>query len=106
MKFIIGSRVSGVTTDLIFEASKFNEPIIVPDEASAKHIKCLCTTYDIPCPEIYTFREIKNPMFFKGRRIETIHISDVDAFIKYVLNGYGYMGGIGTVSASLDSFSK
>ena len=30
MKIIIGSRKSGVTTDLILEASKFNIPIIVP----------------------------------------------------------------------------
>lgn len=106
MKFIIGPRTSGVTTDLILEVSKFNQPILVPNEASAKHIKTLCDSYDIPCPEIYTFREIKNPMFFKGKRIETIHVSDVDAFIKDVLNDYGYMGSIGTVSVSLDSFFK
>ena len=30
MKFIIGSRGSGVTTDILLEASKFDRPIIVP----------------------------------------------------------------------------
>ena len=30
MKFIIGGRGSGVTTDILLEASKFDRPIIVP----------------------------------------------------------------------------
>lgn len=38
MKFIIGSRGSGVTTDILLEASKFDRPIIVPTEANKRHI--------------------------------------------------------------------
>lgn len=42
MKFIIGGRGSGVTTDILLEASKFDRPIITPTEASKHHIKDEC----------------------------------------------------------------
>lgn len=42
MKFIIGSRGSGVTTDILLESSKFDRPIIVPTEANKRHIKDEC----------------------------------------------------------------
>lgn len=70
MKFIIGPRASGVSTDLILEASKFDEPIIVPNEASARYIKDICLTYEIPCPQTCTFREIKNANFFREKKLK------------------------------------
>lgn len=54
MKIIVGSRGSGVTTDLILKASKFNIPIIVPYYGSTKHIEDLCIEQDIKCPPLYT----------------------------------------------------
>ena len=81
MKFIIGSRGSGVTTDILIEASQFDRPVIVPTEANKHHIKDECLRLGIICPEVYTF---------------------VNAWLEWTLKEYGFMGKIGTVSASLE----
>ena len=102
MKFIIGNRGSGVTTDILLEASKFDRPIIVPNEIYKQHIKDECVRLNISCPDIYTFAQIKAGIF-KGQRPKIIHISDVNTFLKFVLKDYGFNGKIGTVSASLEA---
>ena len=100
MKFIIGSRGSGVTTDILLEASRFDKSIIVPTEANKRHIKDECSRLGINCPDIYTFEQVKMGVF-KGQKPEIIHISDVNAWLEWTLKEYGFMGKIGTVSASL-----
>lgn len=101
MKFIIGSRGSGVTTDLILEASKFDRPIIVSTEANKCHIKDEYVRLGIPCPDIYTFGQIKAGVF-REQNLKIVHISDVNAFLNFVLKDYGFNGKIGTVSTSLE----
>ena len=101
MKFIIGERGSGVTTDILLEASKFDRPIIVPMEFNKHHIKNECARLGIVCPDIYTFDQVKTGIL-RGKNPEVIHISDVDAWINWTLKEYGFNGKIGTVSASLD----
>lgn len=101
MKFIIGSRGSGVTTDILLEASQFDRPIIVPMEANKKHIKDECVRLSIPCPDVYTFGQVKNGIL-QGQRSGIVHISDVNAWLKWTLREYGFMGKIGTVSTSLE----
>lgn len=101
MKFIIGSRGSGVTTDILLEASKFDRPIIVPTEASKRHIKDECVRLGIICPDVYTFLQVKNGIL-QGQRNEIVHISDVNAWLEWSLKEYGLDGKIGTVSASLE----
>ena len=101
MKFIIGSRVSGVTTDILLEASKFDRPIIVPTEAMKRHIKDECIRLGIICPDVYTFLQVKNGIL-QGQRNEIMHISDVNAWLEWSLKEYGLYGKIGTVSASLE----
>ncbi len=101
MKFIIGSRGSGVTTDVILEASQFDRPIIVPNEIYKRHIKDECVRLNISCPDIYTFTQIKAGIF-KGQRTEIIYIADVNTFHKFILTDYGFNGKIGTVCASLE----
>lgn len=101
MKFIIGSRGSGVTTDILLEASKFDRPIIVPNDLYKRSIKDECVRLGITCPDIYTFGQIKAG-FLKNQESKIIHISDVDTFLNFVLKDYGFNGKIGTVSASLE----
>ena len=101
MKFIIGSRGSGVTTDILLEASQFDRPIIVPTEANKRHIKDECLRLGIICPDIYTFGQVKMGAF-RGQRNEIVHISDVNAWLEWTLREYGFIGRIGTVSVSLD----
>ena len=101
MKFIIGSRGSGVTTDILLEASKFNRPIIVPTEANKRHIKDECVRLGIICPDVYTFCQVKNGIL-QGKINEIVHISDVNAWLEWTLKEYGFMGKIGTASASLE----
>lgn len=101
MKFIIGGRGSGVTTDILLEASKFDRPIIVPNEPYKRHIVDECVRLNIPCPDIYTFSQIKAGIF-RGQKPEIIHISDANTFLNFVLKDYGFNGKIGTVSASLE----
>lgn len=99
MKIIIGSRKSGVTTDLILEASKFNIPIIVSYYGSAKHIEGLCIEQDIKCPPLYTIQDLKNGKLI-GTRYEKICISDFEYFLRIILNDFHYFGKIETVSMS------
>lgn len=101
MKFIIGNRGSGVTTDILLEASQFNRPIIAPTEASKRHIKDECVRLGIVCPDVYTFFQVKNGIL-QGQRNEIVHISDVNAWLEWSLKEYGLDGKIGTVSASLE----
>lgn len=101
MKFIIGSRGSGVTTDILLEASQFDRPIIVPTEANKRHIKNKCLRLGIICPDVYTFDQVKMGVF-RGQKSQIVHISDVNAWLEWTLKEYGFMGKIGTVSISLD----
>lgn len=101
MKFIIGNRGSGVTTDILLEASQFDRPIIVPTEANKRYIKDECLRLGIICPDVYTFGQVKMGVF-RGQKPEIIHISDVNTFLNFVLKDYGFNGKIGTVSASLE----
>lgn len=101
MKFIIGSRGSGVTTDILLEASQFDRPIIVPTEVNKRHIKDECLRLGIVCPDVYTFGQVKNGIL-QGQRNEVVHISDVNAWLEWSLKEYGLDGKIGTVSASME----
>lgn len=101
MKFIIGSRGSGVTTDILLEASKLDRPIIVPTEANKRNIKDECLRLGIICPDVYTFGQVKMGAF-KGQRLEIVHISDANAWLEWTLKEYGFMGKIGTVNTSLE----
>lgn len=103
MKFIIGSRGSGVTTDILLEASQFDRPIIVPTEANKRHIKDECLRLGIICPDVYTFDQVKMGVF-RGQRTGIVHISDVNAYLEWSLREYGLYGRVGTVSASLEQF--
>lgn len=103
MKFIIGSRGSGVTTDTLLESSQFDRPIIVPTEADKQHIKNECLRLGIVYPDVYTFSQVKNGIL-RGQRTGIIHISDVNAYLEWSLREYGLNGRIGTVSASLEQF--
>lgn len=101
MKFIIGSRGSGATTNVLLEASQFDRPIIVPTEANKRHIKNECLRLGIICPDVYTFEQVKMGVF-RGQNPSIIHISDVNAYLEWSLKEYGFNGKIGTVSASLE----
>lgn len=103
MKFIIGSRGSGVTTDILLEASQFDRPIIVPTEANKRHIKDECLRLGIICPDVYTFGQVKNGIL-RGQRTGIVHISGVNAYLEWSLREYGLNGRIGTASASLEQF--
>lgn len=102
MKFIIGNRQSGVSTDLLLEASKFDRTIIVPTEAMKKYIKHQCVELNITCPDIFTVGQLKNNIL-KGQNIDNICISDVGMVLEMLLNEMGYYGKINTVSTSLES---
>lgn len=99
MKIIIDSRKSGVTTDLILEASKFNIPIIVPFEVNAKYIENLCKEKNIKCPILYTIQDLKNGKLI-GTRYKKICISDFEYFLKIILSNFHYFGEIETISMS------
>lgn len=99
MKIIIGSRDSGVTTDLILEASKFNIPIIVPFDVNAEYIKNLCMEKNIKCPPLYTIQNLKDGKL-RGTRYEKICISNFEYFLKIILSDFHYFGEIETISTS------
>lgn len=101
MKFIIGGRGSGVTTDLLLEASQFNRPIIVPTEAMKHYIKDECVRLSIRCPDLYNFGQVKLGVL-RGKNIDIVYISDVNLILNLILKDYGFNGKIGTVSTSLE----
>lgn len=101
MKFIIGGRGSGVTTDILLEASQFDRPIIVPTEVNKRHIKDECLRLGIRCPDLYNFGQVKLGVL-KGQNIDVVYISDVNLILSLILKEYGFFGRIATVSASLE----
>ena len=99
MKIIIGLRKSGVTTDLVLEASKFNIPIIIPYYVNTKYIEDLCIEQDIKCPPLYTIQDLKNGKL-KGTRYKKICIFDFEYFLRTILSDFHYFGEIEAISIS------
>lgn len=101
MKFIIGSRGSGVTTDILLESSRFDRPIIVPTKSMKRHIKDECVRLGIRCPDLYDFGQVTMGVL-KDQNIDGVYISDVNLVLDLLLRSYGFTGKIVTVSASVE----
>ena len=75
MKFIISPRQSGVTTDLVLEASKFDHVLIVPTLPMKSYVKDLSKILGVFPPETYAVGELVN----KKLPLDKIYdISDID----------------------------
>lgn len=82
MKYLVGNRGSGVTTDLLMEASRFDGIIIAPYridyEKKAREL-------GIKCPRIITFKEFldkENPVRGLDLEKEKVYIDGLGRFLK------------------------
>lgn len=58
MKYLVGNRASGVSTDLLIEASRFNGVLIVSSTSSIYNSTRICKELGIRCPTMLTFEEL------------------------------------------------
>ena len=102
MKFIIGSRGSGVTTDLLYEACRFGGVLIVPTFTSKECAKDLIDRLGLAHIDIFTVNEIINGGF-RGYKNAKIFVSDVEFVLNFLLVhlGVDHSCSIESMSASL-----
>ena len=101
MKFILGDRGSGVTTDLVLEAAKFGGVIICPSLAQAEYAKVRAKRMGVDNVEAISIQDvIKNNALSRYPNAK-IFVSDLKYVLWTLLKEYGATGDIETVSESL-----
>lgn len=103
MKFIIGSRGSGVTTDLLLEACRYGDVLIVPTSVSRRYAEDLIDSLGLGCIDILTVDNVINGGL-RGYKNAKIFVSDVGFVLKFLLVrlGVDHSCTIESMSASLD----
>lgn len=96
MKYLIGSRGSGITTQLLMEAVAFDGAVLVPTEASKMLYANKCANMGIEPPKIVSLRDLRDSDI-KNLSIDNLHI-----LLRYLLAGYGFEGNIVTVGDSVE----
>ena len=103
MKYIIGNRQSGVTTDLILEANKFGSAILVPTDVSKDFIKHKCDELGIKCPDIFSVGDILRRSIDYNKYTNFV-VNDINMILCFALRELGMRGTIDTCGVSLDSY--
>ena len=101
MKYIIGNRNSGVSSDLILEASNYDTAIIARTNMNKDRIKKKCEDLGIKCPMVFSFNDIllNNIDYSKYKHFV---IEDMDFMLKASLGELGFHGIIDTCGVSME----
>ena len=101
MKFILGDRGSGVTTDLVLEAAKFGCVIVCPSFAQAECAKGMAKRMGVDNVEAVSIQDVIDNNVLSHYPNTKIFISDLKYVLWSLLKEHGATGDIETVSASL-----
>lgn len=101
MKFILGDRGSGVTTNLVLEAAKFGGVIICPTFAQARHVIGMAKKMNADNVHAVSIQEVIDNNALTHYPDAKIFVSDIEYVLWPLLKEYGATGNIETVSASL-----
>ena len=101
MKFILGDRGSGVTTDLVLEAAKFGGVIICPTFAQAQYVIGMANRMSVDNVYAISIQDVIDNNALTHYPNAKIFISDIKYVLWPLLKEYGATGDIETVSASL-----
>ncbi len=105
MKIIIGNRQSGVTSDLLLNASKFGHVVLVGVLKEKYYAIGLCDKLGIEPPEIFTIHELKHGEL-RGRKEVVLDIADFDFVLRTLLMEVGeFNGKVNTLATSIDNFN-
>ena len=103
-KFLVGGRGSGITTQLIIEASANNYVIITSNHANRNFIQHQCEILGINCPRVVTVGEVAENKC-RGLcldRVEKVVIDNADTVLHFLLSSYGVYANIATIGASVE----
>lgn len=101
MKFILGERGSGVTTDLVLEATKFGGVIICPSFAQANYVVGMSERMGVENIYVLSIQDVIQNNALSRYPDAKIFVSDVKYVLGELLKEHGATGNIETVSASL-----
>lgn len=101
MKFILGDRGSGVTTDIIAEAAKCGGVIVCPTYTQANYICRLAEDIGIDNIDVVTINDVCGSHALEDYPDAHIFISDVKDVLWVLLQNYGATGNIEMMSASM-----
>lgn len=101
MKFILGDRGSGVTTDFVLEAAKFGGVIVYPTFAQAEYVKRRAERMGVDNVEAVSIQDVIKNNALSHYPNAKIFISDLKYVLWPLLKEHGATGDIETVSASL-----
>ena len=101
MKFILGDRGSGVTTDLVLEAAKFGGVIVCPTLAQTQHVIGMAKKMNADNVHVISIQDVIDNNALTHYPNAKIFISDIKYVLWPLLKEYGATGDIETVSASM-----
>ena len=101
MKFILGDRGSGVTTDIVLEAAEFGGMIICPSFAQSEYAKGMAKRMGVDNVEAVSIQDVIKKNVLSHYPNAKIFVSDLKYVLWPLLKEYGATGDIETVSASL-----
>lgn len=97
----MGGRRSGITTQLIIEASVNNYVIITLNHVNRNFIQHQCEILGINCPRVITVDEIIGQKC-RGLCCDKVVIDNADTALRILLRSYGLYTDIATIGASVE----
>lgn len=106
MRFILGNRGSGVTTNLLFDAVKTGGVIICPTFTQAEYIKNKAALIGADNVYVVSIQDVINKNVLSLYPDAKIFVSDVDHVLHQLLEKYGATGDVKAVSASQNTGNR
>lgn len=104
MKYIVGNRQSGVTTDLILEANRSDAVIITATQQSKKLYEQRAKELNIYPPKVYTINELSKTNQTGYLPIERVVFDNFDIILSQILQTqYGLNVKIDAIGTTLDN---
>lgn len=101
MKFILGDRGSGVTTDIVLEATKYGGVIICSSFAQANYVAGMSERMGVENISALSIQDVIKNDALSHYPDAKIFVSDVKYVLWELLKEHGATGNIETVSSSL-----
>lgn len=106
MRFILGNRGSGVTTNLLLDAGKTGGVIICPTFTQAEYIKDKAAVVGVDNVYVVAIQDVINNNVLSLYPNAKIFVSDVEYVLRSLLERYGATCNVEAVSASQNTDSR
>ena len=104
MKYIIGNRQSGVTTDLILEANRSGAVIVTTNQQMKQTYERRARELNIYPPKVYTIDELSRDNQVGYFTMDRIVIDNFDIVFRQILRSqYGIDAKVDAIGTTLDN---